>query len=120
MSATTFFVRTLFKTTAIFIGVTAVFMHPTLDWSAARTGVTAHKSPYNAAVDGLIGALEDTDAGVRRQAALALGRIGDRAALRALATMLNDVVPAVRRAAAQAIAEINGDHRFRIRQEPPK
>jgi hypothetical protein len=120
MSAKAFFVRTLLKATAIFIGVTAVFMHPTLDWSAARTGVTAHKSPHNAAVDGLIGALGDTDAGVRRQAALALGHIGDRAALPALAKRLSDDVSSVRRAAAQAIAAINRNDRFRIRQEPSK
>lgn len=120
MSATTFFVRTLLKATAILFGATAVFMHPTLDWSAARTGVTAQKSPRNAAVDGLIGALIDRDAGVRRQAALALGRIGDRAALPALATALNDNAAGVRRAAAQAIAEIRGDDRLRIREERPK
>jgi hypothetical protein len=35
MTPLTVFVRTLMKTSAIFIGVTAVFLHPRLDWSAS-------------------------------------------------------------------------------------
>ena len=31
------FVRTLMKTSAIFIGVTAVMLHPSLEWSASST-----------------------------------------------------------------------------------
>jgi HEAT repeats len=120
MSATTFFIRTLLKATAVFFGVTAVFMQPTLDWSPQRARVIAHKSPYNAAVDALIAALDDEDAGVRRQAALALGRIGDRAALFSLGKALNDGAGSVRLAASQAIAEIHASARHGIHPEPSK
>ena len=76
------FVRTLLKTSALFIGVTVVMLHPSLEWSRASgltsssTRVTAGQSPAEAAVDGLVTALKDTDAGVRRQAAWAIGAIG--------------------------------------------
>ena len=51
MSPLTVFVRTLMKTSAIFIGATAVFLHPRLDWSASggaraqRGAETALASP---------------------------------------------------------------------------
>src|SRR5687768_16023962 len=88
------FVRTLMKTSAIFIGVAAVMLHPSLEWSASSTtqqtsaeeardglGVTAGQAPAEAAIDGLVGALKDVDAGVRRQAAAALGEIGNARAV---------------------------------------
>ena len=37
MTPLTVFVRTLMKTSAIFIGATAVILHPSLDWSAGRS-----------------------------------------------------------------------------------
>ena len=76
------FVRTLLKTSALFIGVTVVMLHPSLEWSRASglspssTWVRAGQSPAEGAVDALVGALKDSDAGVRRQAAAALGEIG--------------------------------------------
>ena len=86
------FVRTLMKTSAIFIGAAAVMLHPSLEWrsssaptaaphnvglSLAGLGVTAQQAPAEAAIDALVGALKDADAGVRRQAAAALGEIGN-------------------------------------------
>ena len=82
------FVRTLLKTSAVFIGVTTVMLHPSFEWSRASglstsstRVVTARQSPAEAAVDALVAALKDTDAGVRRQAAAALGDIGNARAV---------------------------------------
>jgi hypothetical protein len=105
MNAATVFVRTLLKTSAIFIGTTVVFLHPPLDWSPGRT-VSAVQSPAEMALNGLIGALDDSDAGVRRQAAASLGTIGDARAIPALRQKLADGEPAVRRAALRAISKI--------------
>lgn len=70
------FVRTLMKTSALFIGATWIVLHPSLDWSASRnTAVTAQQSPREAALAGLRLALADQDATVRSQAAVALARI---------------------------------------------
>ena len=118
MSATTVFVRTLLKASAIFLGTTLVLVNPTFEWAASRGGVTAHKSPARAAVDGLIGALQDQNAGVRREAALALGRIGDAFALPSLFRTLEDENPVVRGAAAQAIAAITASRRPAAPREP--
>ena len=55
-----------------------VILHPSLDCGRAVVARDArHRAaePAEAAVDGLIGALKDTDAGVRRQAADALGEL---------------------------------------------
>ena len=117
MSATAFFVRTLLKATAIFLGTTLVFVNPTFEWTASRGAVTAHKSPAKAAVDGLIAALQDENAAVRREAALALGRIADATALPSLSKALGDENPVVRRAAAQAIAEIAAGRRGNTQRE---
>ena len=94
MSTLAVFVRTLMKTSAVFIGATTIFLHPSLDWSArgaaARQSraygldglaVTAGQSPSESAIDGLVAALKDTDAGVRRQAAAALGGLGNARAV---------------------------------------
>ena len=48
MSTLTVFVRTLMKTSAIFIGATAVMLHPSLNWSSSRA-VTAQQSPAEGA-----------------------------------------------------------------------
>ena len=65
------FFRTLSRTSAIFLGTVAVFLHPPLDWGASRTA-TAVKGPRQATIDGLIYALRDPDSGVRREVARAL------------------------------------------------
>jgi HEAT repeat protein len=109
MTPLALFVRTLLRTSAIFLGVTLVFLHPNLEWSA-RENVTAKQSPVEAAIDGLIGALEDSDAGVRRQAAAALGHVRAPRALPALVAALKDEEPRVRQRAALALGEI-GDSR---------
>ena len=44
MSTLTVFLRTLMKTSAIFLGATAVMLHPSLNWSSSRA-VTAQQSP---------------------------------------------------------------------------
>lgn len=69
------FVRTLMKTSAIFIGATWIVLHPSLDWSSRTTSVTAQMDPREAALAGLRTALADQDPTVRRQAAVALARI---------------------------------------------
>ena len=86
------FVRTLMRTSAIFIGVTAVMLHPSLEWrssgngtqqSASRAdglGVTAQQSPTEAAIDALVGALQTgahggLDLDKIRRAALFLDRL---------------------------------------------
>ena len=84
MSPLAVFFRTLSRSTAVCLGVGLAIVNPSLEWSPGRpnaltpqmriTGVTAQKSPNERAVDGLIIALKDSDAGVRRQAAIALGR----------------------------------------------
>ena len=100
------FVRTLLKTSAIFIATTFVFLHPPLDWSPGRT-VTAHQSPADAAVDALVLALRDSDRHVRRTAAASLARLANRRALRALTTaMHSDPDEAVRQHAARGVTNI--------------
>ena len=79
MSPFAVFFRTLSRSSAICLGIGMIVINPPLEWSPGRamtqvrlTGVTAQKSPNEAAIDGLIGALKDSDAGVRKHAALAL------------------------------------------------
>src|SRR5262245_58118599 len=99
MSPVTVFVKTLLKSSAIFIGATAIFLNPSLEWKSAAgreargLSVTATQSATEAAVDALIGALKDTDAGVRRQAAHALSQLNNRRAVPALAAALKDADP---------------------------
>lgn len=57
-------------------------------------------------VDALVGALKDSDAGVRRHAAIALGEIGDARAVSALTSALSDKDREVRRAVVSALGEI--------------
>ncbi len=109
MSTLTVFVRTLMKTSAIFIGATAVMLHPSLNWSSSRD-VTAQQSPSEGAVDGLVGALKDSDAGVRRQAAAALGQLHNARAVPGLIDALKDTDATVRERAISALGEI-GDAR---------
>ena len=109
MTPLTVFFRTLLKTSAIFLGVTVVFLHPSLTWPSSR-GVTAQQSPAEGAVDGLVAALKDADAGVRRQAAAALGELGSARAVPGLIDALKDSDPGVRQRAIASLAEI-GDPR---------
>src|SRR5687767_15664445 len=111
MSPIAVFYRTLMKCSAIFLGAGVVFIHPSLDWSACTArGVTAQQEPRQAAVDGLVSVLKDTDAGVRKQAAHALGQLEDAKAVPALIETLKDSDADVRRGAMQALAQI-GDER---------
>jgi HEAT repeat protein len=56
----------------------------------------------------LIGALSDSAAGVRKQAAWALGAIGDGRAVNALTKSLKDTDAGVRKQAAWALGAIGG------------
>jgi hypothetical protein len=62
MSPLAVFVRTLSRSSAICLGIALVVVSPSFDWSPTRAA-RAQKSPVEAAVDGLIVALKDTDAG---------------------------------------------------------
>lgn len=103
------FLRTFLKMSAIFAGSSIVFFHPPLEWSASGGAARAQKSPIEAAVDGLIVALKDTDEDVRCQAAWALGRAGKARSVDALLEALKDA-PAVRKQAIRALGQI-GDPR---------
>ena len=110
MSPLTVFFRTLLKSSAIFIGTAAIFLHPSLEWrsgAADRTTVGAQQDARDAAVTGLIAALKDADQGVRVKAIDALGEIGDARALDALTAALKDTDVTIRRHAAAAIAQLN-------------
>ena len=80
MSPVAVFVRTLVKSSAIFIGAAAIFLNPALEWRSGSqatggsrgTAVSAGQAGSEAAIDGLIALLKDTDAGVRRAAVNAL------------------------------------------------
>jgi HEAT repeat protein len=114
MSPVTVFFRTLLKSSAIFIGTAAIFLHPSLEWRGSaldeRTTVGAQQAPAEAAIGGLIAALKDSDAGVRREAADALGVLDSRRAVPALIEAVKDADPDVRRHAIDALGEI-GDSR---------
>src|SRR5215475_4684480 len=118
MTPLTVFIRTLLKSSAIFFGAGYIFLHPTLQFSgpAERSaaqgawGVTAQKSPSETAIDGLVAALKDTDPGVRRQAAAALGELRNARAVPGLMEALKDTQVDVRQHAISALGEI-GDAR---------
>jgi hypothetical protein len=105
MSPLTVFIRTLLKSSAIFVGTVVVFLHPQLEFRSA-TGVGARPSPRQQMVTGLVAALNDPDAGVRRQVAQTLGHVGDAEVLEALKHALRDADASVRCAAANAVARI--------------
>jgi HEAT repeat protein len=108
MSPLAVFVRTLMTSSAIFIGAGTVFLNPSLDWSSSRA-VTAQKGVSGQAVDALTAALEDPDAGVRRQAASALGEIRNPRSVPALIAAAGDENREVRRHAARALGAIGDD-----------
>lgn len=112
MSVTAFFVRTLLKASAIFLGATIAIVQPVPGTSTSPTAVTAHKSPRNTAVDALRHALHDDDDAVRRAAAEAIAVI-DAGALalrqpREIVDLTKDLAasdPAARTRAACALRE---------------
>lgn len=111
MSPVTVFFRTLLKSSAIFIGAAAIFLHPSLEWRSGavdRATVGAQQSAREAAIAALIDALKDQNAGVRVSAIDALGEIGDARALDALTQALKDKDVTIRRHAAAAIARLSG------------
>ena len=90
MSPVAVFIRTLLKSSAIFVGAAAIFLNPALEWRSTSaqspgTSVGAAQAGSEAAIDGLIGLLKDTDAGVRRAAVNALSELNSRRAVPALA-----------------------------------
>ena len=105
MTATDVFIRTLLKSSAIFLGTTLVFLHPPMDITRSPA-VVAQKSPRAAAVDGLIHALGDDDVRVRRAAVASLARMNEPRAIPALIAALDDQDPVVRHRAAQAVARL--------------
>src|SRR3954447_11685037 len=104
MSPVTVFFRTLLKSSAIFIGTAAIFLHPQLEWRsiAARAGdglsVGARQASNEAAIDGLIALLKDADAGVRRQAVRSLASLNSVRAVPSLAAAMKDGDPDMRAA----------------------
>src|SRR4051794_35224469 len=117
MSPVTVFIRTLLKSSAIFIGAVAIFLHPQLEWRSAAYGgragllgdgsaVGARQAPSEAAIDGLIALLKDPDAGVRRQAVRSLASLNSRRAAPALAAAMKDADPDMRAAIVAALGEL--------------
>lgn len=80
MSPLTVFIRTLLKSSAIFIGTTVIFLHPQLEYRS-ETNVSARPEPYALRYNGLVDALNDRDADVRKAAARSLQRISAPAGL---------------------------------------
>ena len=107
MTPVAVFVRTLLKSTAIFIGTAAIFLHPQLEFRASsNTNVGAGQAPREAMVDALVVALKDSDAGVRRQAARTLAQIGNPRAVPALSAAMKDAEPDMRAIIASALGEL--------------
>ena len=97
MSPVTVFFRTLLKSSAIFVGAATIVLNPALEWrSTTHAVVGAQQAGTEAAIDGLIALLKDTDAGVRRAAVSALAELNSRRAVPALAGALKDGDPEMR------------------------
>lgn len=109
MSPLTVFVRVLLKSSAISLGVAIAVLQPSLTGGSPRRAV-AHPSPAQAALDGLVHALEDSDPGVRRNAAVALGELRCARAIPALIDATRDQRAEVRSSAAEAIRKIASAH----------
>src|SRR5258708_32373708 len=107
MSPVTVFIRTLLKSSAIFIGAATIVLNPALEWrSTTHAVVGAQQAGSEAAIDGLIALLRDTDAGVRRAAVSPLAELNSRRAVPALSSALKDGDPELRGAIAAALGEI--------------
>jgi HEAT repeat protein len=98
MGALAIFVRTLRTASAISLGATLAILHPVFDWAPSRAA--AHKSPREAAVDGLLAALHDNDSAVRWTAALALGDVQSPYAVSVLTKDLESADAVIRARAA--------------------
>jgi HEAT repeat protein len=61
---------------------------------------------YGPALQGLLGTLEHSISNLRKEAALALGELGDKAALASLHAAQNDSDPEVRKAIRIALAQL--------------
>jgi len=108
MTPVTVFFRTLTRSSAICLGAAAIFLHPSLEWRGeSRAIVGALQAPREAAVDGLIAALKDTDAAVRRQAIAALAELNSQRAAGPIAALLKDENADIRATAANALGELN-------------
>jgi HEAT repeat protein len=87
---------------------------PLLDllFDASRLGAVRSGAAYalvqvgRAALPGLLEALDSSESLVRREAATALGEIGDRTAMSALRDLLHDEAPEVRLAARSALVKL--------------
>jgi HEAT repeat protein len=87
MSPLAVFLRTLSRSSAIVLGIAFVVINPSLEWSTrGMRSATAQNSDVERAVDALVAALKDSDAGVRRQATVALGQMKNRRACRSILT----------------------------------
>ena len=109
MSPFTVFFRTLLKSSAIFIGTAAIFLHPSLEWRGTavdRTTVGAQQGAREAAVAGLIALLKDSEPGVRAQAADTLAELEAHDAVDALIAAVTDPNADVRRHVVDALGEI--------------
>lgn len=106
------FFKTFSRTSAVFIGVALVFLHPPLDWGASRA-VTAVKGPRQATIDSLSLALRDPDVGVRRAVAKALEAYAvidaQRAVVAELTKELSSPDPATRARAACGLSEAGSE-----------
>lgn len=111
MSPLNVFVRTLMKSSAICLGIALAVVQPSFDGGPSRRA-TAHPSPTEGAIDGLLVALDDDDPGVRGYAAAALGKLRSRRAVPALIGAARDSQPEVRMQAVTALGKI-GDSRAR-------
>lgn len=105
------FFRTLSRTSAVFLGTVVVFLHPPLDWGGRS--VTAVKGPRQATIDGLVHALRDPDASVRREVARALEAYAiidaQRAAVTDLTAQLSSDDPVERARAACGLRKIGDE-----------
>jgi HEAT repeat protein len=109
MSPVNVFFRTLLKSSAIFVGTAAIFLHPSLEWrgnALDRTTVGAQQGAREAAIAGLIALLKDPEAAVRAQAADTLGELEARDAVDALIAATSDANADVRRHVVDALGEI--------------
>jgi HEAT repeat protein len=109
MTPLSVFVKALMKSSAISLGIAIGVVQPSFDFGPPRQA-TAHQSPTEGAIDGLLVALRDPDPGVRRYAAGALGRLRARRAVPALIAAIRDARPDVRFEAVNALGTI-GDSR---------
>ena len=81
------------------------------DSGVRRTAALALGKIGEPAVEPLIAALKDSVGDVRRTAAEALGKVGDRRAVEPLIAALKDSDDYVRREAAEALGKIGEPHR---------